>query len=259
MAMRLFLAGASGVIGQRLVPLLTRAGYSVFGTTRSSTKAEALQSAGIQPVVLDVFDAARLEEIMIAVQPTIIIHQLTDLPSALDPTQMDEAIKRNALIRSKGTHNLISAARKAGAKRIIAQSIAWAYATGAEPHVEEDPLDLHAEGSRAVSVGGVKALEQAVLNSPPLEGVVLRYGHIYGPGTGVSGPIGVAPLHVDAAAWAAFLAIDGARSGVFNIAEPSQYVSSSKAMTELGWTANFRLDDSTLPAPPQEGRVTPCG
>ena len=255
--MRLFLAGASGVVGSRLVPLLTRAGYDVFGTTRSPAKAKVLQSADVQPVIVNVFDAARLEEIMIAVRPAIIIHQLTDLPRGLDPNQMEEAIKRNALIRAEGTHNLISAARKAGARRIIAQSIAWAYAPGAEPHVEEDPLDLHTEGSRAISVGGVAALEQAVLNSPPLEGVVLRYGHIYGPGTGVSGPAGVPSLHVDAAAWAAFLAIDKARSGVFNIAEPNQYVCSSKAMTQLGWDADFRLEEAMIPAPLSEDPLDP--
>jgi nucleoside-diphosphate-sugar epimerase len=242
MATRVFLAGAAGVIGQRLVPLLAGAGYDVFGTTRSPAKAEALQAAGVQPIVVNVFDAPGLEAALAAIKPEIVIHQLTDLPQGLDPTQMGEAIKRNALIRSEGTHNLVAAARKAGARRLVAQSIVWAYAPGLEPHGESDPLDLHAKGSRAISISGVAILEQAVLNSPPLEGVVLRYGQLYGPGTGSEEPTGSVPLHVDAAAWAALLAVEKAKRGIFNIAEPSQYVSSAKATIQLGWTAEFRLE-----------------
>jgi nucleoside-diphosphate-sugar epimerase len=125
---------------------------------------------------------------MVSLQPEIVIHQLTDLPQGLAPARMGEAVNRNALIRSEGTRNLVAASLRAGATRMVAQSIAWAYAPGPEPHVESDLLDLHADGARAVSVGGVAILEEAVLNSPPLEGVVLRYGQIYGPGTGSEGP-----------------------------------------------------------------------
>jgi nucleoside-diphosphate-sugar epimerase len=253
MAKRIFLAGATGVIGQRLVPLLAEAGYDVFGMTRSPAKADALQAAGARPVIVNAFDALRLDEVMMSIKPKIVIHQLTDLPHGLDPTQMGEAVKRNALIRSEGTHNLVAAARKAGARRLVAQSIVWAYAPGPEPHVESDPLDLHTEGPRAISVGGVAILEQTVLDSPPLEGVVLRYGQLYGPGTGSEEPTGSAPLHVDAAAWAALLAVEKAPQGIFNIAEPNPYASTAKANAQLSWDAGFRLTQTNQSAPPSKG------
>jgi hypothetical protein len=123
----------------------------------------------------------------------------------------------------------------------VAQSIAWAYAPGPEPHFEKDPLDTEAEGNRAISVRGIIALEYWTLNSPPLEGLVLRYGQIYGPGTGADAPAGSAPLHVDAAAYAALLAVDKGAPGIFNIAEPNELVATEKARTELGWRADFRL------------------
>lgn len=241
MAHRIFLAGAGGAIGKRLVPLLVDAGHAVFGTTRSTTKADALKTAGVEPVVVDVFDAPALSRAMAAARPEIVIHQLTDLPHGLDPSRMAEATIRNARIRSEGTRNLVTTASEAGARRLIAQSIAWAYALGPEPHREGDPLDVHAEGARAVSVGGVATLERLTLTSPPLEGIVLRYGQIYGPGTGIEAPNGAAPLHVDAAAWAALLAIEKGRSGVYNIAEANEYVAVDKARRELGWDPGFRL------------------
>lgn len=176
-------------------------------------------------------------------RPSTVIHQLTDLPPGLDPARMDEAIARNARLRREGTRHLVLAAIAAGARRLIAQSIAWAYAPGPEPHGEDDPLDAGATGARAVSVGGVIALEEAVLNAAPLEGIVLRYGQLYGPGTGVDRPTGSAPLHVDAAAYAALLAIDRGAPGAYNIAEPNAYVATDKARSGLGWEPGLRLAD----------------
>ncbi|MBI3563310.1 MAG: NAD(P)-dependent oxidoreductase [Gammaproteobacteria bacterium] len=238
---KVFLAGASGVIGKRLVPLLLEAGYEVFGTTRSAVKAEELKLAGVKPIIVDVFDSSALSRSMAAVSPDIVIHQLTDLPPGLDPSRMAEALVRNARIRSEGTQNLLTAACKAGARRLIAQSIAWVYAPGQEPHSEADPLDIQAEGVRAISVQGVATLERLTLHSPPLEGIVLRYGHLYGPGTGANMSPDSVPLHVDAAAWAALLAIEKGRAGIFNIAETNPYVATTKARHELGWEAGFRL------------------
>jgi nucleoside-diphosphate-sugar epimerase len=111
-------------------------------------------------------------------------------------------------------------------------------------HVEPvvlDVFDLHAEGTRAVTVDAVATLEQLTMHSPPLAGIVLRYGQLYGPGTGRSEPAGSAPVHVDAAARAALLAIDHAQPGPFNIAEDTGVVSTAKARTELGWDPGFRL------------------
>jgi nucleoside-diphosphate-sugar epimerase len=243
---RVFLAGAGGAIGTRLVPLLLDAGYDIFGTTRSKERAGALEAAGVKPIVVDVFDAPALSRAMVAVRPQIVIHQLTDLPRRLDPSRLAEAMVRNTRIRSEGTRNLVAAAIEAGVRRLIAQSIAWAYAPGPEPHSEDDPLDIHAEGTRAVAVDGVVALERLALGSPPLTGIVLRYGQLYGPGTGKDEPTNSAPLHVDAAALAAFLAARYAHSGIFNIAETNQYVSTDKARRELGWAPDFRLTGGSL-------------
>jgi nucleoside-diphosphate-sugar epimerase len=241
MGYRIFLAGASGAIGQRLTPLLREAGHAVAGTTRSAAKAEALRKLGAEPIIVDVFDAEALKHAVTAFRPEVVIHQLTDLPNGLDPGRMDEARVRNARVRDDGTRNLVSAALAAGARRLVAQSIAWAYAPGPEPHAESDPLDTGAEGSRATTVGGVIALERQVLNSAPLKGVVLRYGQFYGPGTGKDTTKIAASLHVDAAAYAAFLAMDRGAAGVFNIAEPNPQVATEKARAELGWRADFRL------------------
>ena len=241
MGYRIFLAGASGVIGKRLVPLLRDAGHYVTGTTRSAAKVEWLRALGADPVIVDVFDSADLSRVVASSRPDFVIHQLTDLPQNMDPSRMREAIVRNARIRDEGTRNLAQAAAAAGARRLIAQSIAWAYAPGPEPHFESDPLDVEAQGDRRITVRGVIALEDSTLNSPPLEGVVLRYGQLYGPGTHSDRPSNFAPIHVDAAAYGALVAIDRAKPGVFNIAQPNPHVATDKARSEMGWNADFRL------------------
>jgi nucleoside-diphosphate-sugar epimerase len=234
---RIFLAGATGVIGRRLAALLRDAGHQVTGTTRASSKADSLREIGVEPVVVDVFDADALTRAVAAAKPDIVIHQLTDLPRDLDPAKMDEAIRRNARLRTEGTRHLVDAAVAAGVRRLIAQSIAWAYAPGPEPHAESDPLDIAGQGIRAVSVGGIVALERAVLDAPH-EGIVLRYGQLYGPGTGTDMATGASPVHVEAAARAALLAVDRGPRGIYNIAEANRRVSCEKARTALGWSPN---------------------
>ena len=237
---KLFLAGASGVIGRRLVPLLLQRGWHVVGTTRSSEKAKALAAAGAEPVVVDVFDARAIERAIAHAQPALVLHELTDLPPGLDPARMADAIARNARIRSEGTANLVAAALAARVPRMVAQSIAWAYAPQTRPLREEDPLDLQAEGTRAISVGGVVELERRVLESPPLAGVVLRYGRLYGPGTGAE--VAAAPsVHIDAAAWATVLAVERAAPGIYNIADPGPQLDTGKAQTKLDWSADWRI------------------
>ena len=156
---RIFLAGAAGVIGRRLTPLLLAHGHSVWGTTRSPDNGEFLRKLGARPVVVDVFDAEALATAVLDAKPEIVMHQLTDLAAVQDPAQRSSALARNARIRDEGTRNLVAAARKAGARRLIAQSIAWAYAPGPRPYREDHPLDLNAEGDRLVSVRGVASLE----------------------------------------------------------------------------------------------------
>jgi nucleoside-diphosphate-sugar epimerase len=238
--MKIFLAGAAGAIGKRLVPLLLDAGHNVVGTTRSTTKADALRTAGVEPVIVDVFNASALSRIVSAARPDIVVHQLTDLPPGLDPSLMADGTRRNARMRREGTRNLVAAALAAGVHRLVAQSIAWMYAPGPQPHGEDDPLDVHAAGTRAITADGVATLERLTVASPPIDGVVLRYGHLYGPGTGADA--GEIPsLHVDAAAAAALLAIEKARRGIYNIAEPNGYLSTDKAQRELGFDPSFRL------------------
>ena len=239
--MRIFLAGATGAIGKRLVPLLRASGFQVIGTTRAQSRAEGLRAAGVEPIVVDAFDRTSLVRAVLAAHPDVVMQQLTDLPPGLDPSQMIEGKRRNARMRSEGTNNLVAAALEAGVSRFIAQSIAWMYAPGPEPHAEDDALDVDAQGTRAITVKGVATLEHFVLASPPIDGIVLRYGHLYGPGTGTDAPGEPPSLHVDAAAAAALLAIEKGRVGVYNIAEPNSYVSTEKARSELGFEAAYRL------------------
>lgn len=237
---RIFLAGASGAVGRRLVPMLVAAGHRVTGTTRVAEKADELRALGATPVIVDVFDAAALAQEMAAARPAVVIHQLTDLPKDLDPQKMPAALIRNARLRDEGTKNVVAAALASGARRLVAQSIAWIYARGAEPHREGDPLDTAAQGERAVTIRGVVALEQHVLKAAPLGGVVLRYGFLYGPGTPHETAARPIPLHVDAAAFAALCAVDRGAPGIYNIAEVNPHVASDKAQAALGWRADFR-------------------
>ena len=239
---RIFLAGAVGVIGRRLTPLLLAHGHSVWGTTRSQGNREFLRKLGARPVVVDVFDSEALATAVLDARPEIVIHQLTDLALVQDPAKRSSALARNARIRDEGTRNLVAAAREAGARRLIAQSIAWAYAPGPRPYCEDHPLDLNAEGDRLVSVRGVESLERQVLGASAMEGMTLRYGRLYGPGSGTDTPPSPPAVHVDAAAYAALLAIDHGESGAFNIADPNDEVSTDKATAALRWRADFRMD-----------------
>jgi nucleoside-diphosphate-sugar epimerase len=237
-----FLAGATGAIGAPLMTLLVQRDYRIVAMTRSASRADALRGERITPVVADALFADDVRRVIADAQPDVVVHQLTDLPRNLDPAHMDEAIRRNANIRNVGTANLVQAALQAGVRHVVAQSIAWAYRPGAEPHREDHPLDSDATGARAISVGGVIALENAVLQTSGIQGCVLRYGQIYGPGTGSDDASGkTMPLHVQAAAWAALLAVEKRASGVFNVAEENPHVISTKAERDLGWNAGLRV------------------
>jgi nucleoside-diphosphate-sugar epimerase len=239
MSKRIFLAGAAGAIGRRLCLLLVQDGWQVTGTTRSAEKAALLRQLGVEPAIVDVYDAMTLRRVMAESVPEIVIHQLTDLPPGLDPKRMGGAPARNARLREIGTANLIAAAVSAQARRLIVQSIAFAYAPGPKPYAEAAPLNLDASGEPAVTARGVDSMERQTL-AAPLESVVLRYGKLYGPGTGFDRPSRGGPLHVDAAADAVRRALSVGH-GVYNIAEDDGTVSSAKAVSELGWSAAFRI------------------
>ena len=230
-----------------MLPLLREAGYEVTGATRIASRAEELRAAGITPVIVDVFDATALDAAMLAARPDVVVHQLTDLPHGLKAELMAEGLMRNARMRIEGTRNLVDAALRAGARRFIAQSIAFVYAPGREPHDEADPLISPTEEPWRSTMEGVVTLERLTTSSTGFEGLVLRYGLFYGPGTGFDAAPGKPAVHVDAAAQAAMLAIAQGAPGIYNIAEDDGAVSIAKARRELNWDPGFRLKGSALP------------
>ena len=152
--MRIFLAGASGVLGRRIVPLLTAAHHHVVALTRDGDPRGELSAAGAEVVVGDVLDAARIEHLIAAARCDVVMDQLTDLRAG--------SSVRNAELRRDGTARLLDAADRAGVGRVIAQSIAWAYAPGEQPAVERTPLDVDAAPPRRTTIDGVVALESRV-------------------------------------------------------------------------------------------------
>ena len=240
--MRIFLAGATGVVGLRLAALLGEAQHQVVGTTRAPAKAPMLRALGVTPVVVDVFDAAALARAVATARPDVIVHQLTDLPAAPGTPGYPAAQVANRRLRIEGTRNLVQAARMAGIRRVVAQSIAFVYAPGDGARVEDDPLDVAAEGVRQLTVQGIVALEREVVQASGIVGIVLRYGYLYGPGIWYQ----VAPkppsVHVDAAAQAALLSLSNG-AAVYNIAEDDAVISSAKARRDLGFDPAFRLPE----------------
>jgi nucleoside-diphosphate-sugar epimerase len=239
--MRIFLAGATGVIGKPLTKLLVEAGHQVTGTTRSAAKADEIRALGAEAVAVDAFDPEALKAAVAAAKPEVVIHQLTDLPDVIEPDKMPAALAANARLRIEGTYNLIVAAKAAGARRFIAQSIAFMYAAGKPPYRETDPLLPADDSPSGVSARGVHALEGAVLGTPGIDGIVLRYGRLYGPGTWADKPDGPGFVHTDAAAHAALLAVTRGVPGIYNIAEDDGAVDMSKARHDLGFDPAFRI------------------
>lgn len=238
--MDVFLAGATGAVGRPSITMLVKRGHRVYAMTRHAELEHELRAAGAIPVVQDAFDADGLRRKMKAVQPDAVIHQLTDLALLHDPGKRRDALERNARLRDAGTTNLVAAMLAAGVEHIVAQSIAWFYRPGPEPHREEAPLDVHATGLRGVSVEGVVALERSVLGTTGVRGCVLRYGQLYGPGTGSDDVAAEVSLHVEAAAWASVLALEQRATGVYNVADPNPHVSTDKVRSELGWNEGLR-------------------
>ncbi len=194
--MRIFVAGATGVIGSRVVPLLVDAGHIVAGLTRTPGKADLIRAAGAEPVVCDVYDADALTAAVQAFRPDLIIHELTDLPD--DADELPARRSANARIRVEGTRNLLAAAAASDCNGFIAESVAWPMPPG--------------EGADAVT-----ELEQTVL---AYGGVVLRYGQLYGPGTYYPDSLPTDPrVHVDTAAATTVAALDHS-TGILTITDP---------------------------------------
>jgi nucleoside-diphosphate-sugar epimerase len=236
--MRVFVAGATGVIGTPLVPQLLKEGHEVTAMTRSVLRAAQLEALGAHPVVCDVFDAEGVRAAMVDASPEAVIHQLTALPARLDwgdPHVFDA----NNRVRIEGTRVLVDAALATGARRVVAQSIAFAYApTGDRVKEEDAALFLDAPPPFGGAVAAIVELEQRVTGTPRIEGLVLRYGMLYGPGTYydrrgstaadilaaavplVQGATGMYSwLHVEDAASAAVAALVRGAPGIYNVVD----------------------------------------
>jgi nucleoside-diphosphate-sugar epimerase len=237
--MRVFVAGASGALGRTLVPRLVAAGHAVTGTTRSEARAEAIRAAGATPALVDALDADAVRSAVEQAAPEVVVHELTALPERFDPRRSDVYEATNRL-RGEGTRNLLDAARSAGARRFVCQSIAFAYAPGARPEVmdEDAPLNLDAPPPFGEGVRVMDEMERAVLGAEGLDGLVLRYGWFYGPGTYYAEDGSTAQdvrrrrfpvigsgagifsfVHVDDAADATVAAVDRGAPGVYNVVD----------------------------------------
>lgn len=236
-----FIAGASGAIGRVLAQLLVADGWRVVGTTRRAERARDLAALGVEPVVVDVFDAEALAAAAKRAQPDAAVHQLTDLPRTLDPAAMPQALERNARIRELGTRNLLRALEGTPARRLVVQSIAFAYAPSSGPCGEEQPLNTEAADPLAARTARALQAMEGMCLAAPIQAVILRYGRLYGPNTWFDAPQGGCPVHVEAAADAARRALRLGAPGVYNVAEPEGDVRTDKVRRELGWDAAFRL------------------
>jgi 2-alkyl-3-oxoalkanoate reductase len=233
--MRVFLAGGSGAVGRRLTPQLVARGHQVTATTTSQDKLEGLRALGAEPVVVDGLDAVGVGQAVARAEPDAVIHQMSALAGEPDLRRFDDWFARTNELRTVGTENLLAAARAAGVKRFVAQSYTgWPnIRQGGPVKTEEDPLDADPPPAQAKSLAAIRTLERAVVEAP-LEGTVLRYGSLYGPGAsdglvalvrGRKLPIlgsgeGVwSWIHVDDAAAAAVAAVERGGRGVYNIVD----------------------------------------
>jgi nucleoside-diphosphate-sugar epimerase len=234
---RVFIAGGTGAIGRPLVVALAAAGHEVAVYSRNAEKVAALGVPGIVPAVGDAFDAEALIGAVQSFRPEVVINELTSLPQTANPLAIKRGFDLTSRLRREVSKTLVTAARAAGARRIVAQSISFAYRPGPGVRTEADPLWTDAKGQIGILTGSVATLESNTLGDPELEGVVLRYGSFYGPGTyfapsglyatmlkrrvlpipGKGGGI-FALVHIDDAAAATVAALQGP-TGIFNVAD----------------------------------------
>jgi 2-alkyl-3-oxoalkanoate reductase len=236
--LRIFLAGATGTLGRRLVPMLIERGHHVTGSTRSN--AERLRALGAEPVQVDPLDAVALRAAVVAAEPDVVVHELTALSGLGMVRNFDKAFAMTNRLRTEGTDNLIAAARAAGARRLVWQSYAgWPYAREGGPiKSEEDELDPEPPADVRETLAAIRHLEAAVIGAEGMEGIVLRYGGFYGPGTSIDAggqhvelmrkrrfPVGGdgagiwSLVHIDDAAAATVAAIEGGAPGIYNVVD----------------------------------------
>jgi len=237
--MRVFVAGATGAIGKQLVPRLVAAGHEVHGMTRSESKQAMLDELGAVPVVADALDPDQVAEAVGQANPEVIVHQLTAI-GALDMRHFDRDFALTNRLRTEATDHLLSAGRAVGVRRFLAQSAVYGFyeRTGGAVKSEEDPLDSSSPREMREATAAVRHLEEAVLGAQWTEGIVLRYGAFYGPGTSlapggeqfelvrkrkfplVGNGAGVwSFIHIADAAEATVAAVDHGRPGIYNVVD----------------------------------------
>jgi nucleoside-diphosphate-sugar epimerase len=252
--MRVFLAGASGAIGKQLVPRLVAAGHEVHGMTRSESKRPVLEELGAVPVVADALDADQVAEAVARARPEVIVHELTAIPESIDMRHVEREFELTNRLRTEGTDHLLSAGQAVGVKRFVAQSNVAGYATsGTAVKCEEDPFANDPDSPAPANVAAIRHLEEAVLGASWTEGIALRYGWFYGPGTSM-GPgteiyemIGKRKfplvgdggavwsfIHIADAAEATVAAIEHGSRGVYNVVddEPAKVADWLPALAE---------------------------
>jgi nucleoside-diphosphate-sugar epimerase len=238
--MRIFVAGAGGVVGARLVPMLIAGGHDVVAMTRSLGKSDALRAMGAEPAVADGLDREAVMQAVMRAEPEVVVHQMTALSQIKSLKRFDDEFALTNRLRTEGTDHLVEAARAAGVRRLIVQSYGnWNYErTGTGLKSEDDPLDPDPPANQRASIAAIRHLERAVLDAGDLEAIALRYGTFYGPGNAIGRggemlemvakrklPIvgdgaGVwSFLHVDDAAGATIAAIDRGGPGIYNVAD----------------------------------------
>jgi nucleoside-diphosphate-sugar epimerase len=237
--MKVFVAGATGAMGKQLVPQLLAAGHQVVGMTRSESKQAVLRELGAESVVADALDPEQVASAVAAAEPDVIVHQLTAI-ATLDLRHFDRSFALTNRLRTEGTDHLLSAGRAVGVERFVAQSFTgWPYArTGGPVKSEDDPLDPSPAREMRESLAAIRHLEEAVVGADWTEGIVLRYGGFYGPGTSmapggeqiemvrkrripvVGNGAGVwSFIHIADAAEATVAAVDHGRRGIYNVVD----------------------------------------
>jgi nucleoside-diphosphate-sugar epimerase len=237
--MRIFVAGATGAVGKRLVPMLVDKGHEVTGMTRS--RPEQVRALGATPVTADALDRRAVEHAVAEAKPDVVVHQLTALGDSLDMRHFDRDFAQTNRLRTTGTDNLLAAARAAGATKFVAQSYAgWPFARdGNAVKSEDEPLDPHPAKAMRQSHDAIEYLERTVAEADGVEGIVLRYGGFYGPGTSLSSDGGEQvelirkrrfPVvgdgagvwsftHIDDAAASTLAAIEHGTAGIYNVTD----------------------------------------
>ena len=240
--MKVFVAGATGALGSKLVPRLVAGGHDVVGMTRSERKAGIIQQMGATPAIADGLDAEAVGRAVGEAEPEVIVHELTALSGSLDLRKFEQSFALTNRLRTEGTDHLLAAARAVGAKRFIAQSYAaWTYErTGGPVKTEDDPLDPDPVPATRTTLDAIRYLEAAVTGAEWVEGLVLRYGGFYGPGTSMSlNPEGEhvemirkrkfplvgessgiwSLIQIDDAAAATAAAVEGGAPGIYNVVD----------------------------------------